>query len=65
MYYIYLFQFNRNNGKQDEDTDMWIAYCAFHLGEYKRAMEVRYTMFALGALQYTQSKNWFCQIELI
>ncbi len=33
-------QFNRNNGKPDEDADMWIAYCAFHLGDYKKAMEV-------------------------
>uniref|UniRef100_A0A673Z2R0 Intraflagellar transport protein 56 n=1 Tax=Salmo trutta TaxID=8032 RepID=A0A673Z2R0_SALTR len=23
-----------------EDADLWLAYCAFHLGDYKRAMEV-------------------------
>ena len=35
------FQFNRSNGKSDEEADLWIAYCAFHLGDYKKAMEVR------------------------
>ena len=33
-------QFNRNNGQTDEEADLWIAYCAFHLGDYKKAMEV-------------------------
>ena len=23
-----------------EDTNLWIGYCAFHLGDYKRALEV-------------------------
>ncbi|XP_074648294.1 intraflagellar transport protein 56-like isoform X2 [Tubulanus polymorphus] len=36
---ITLLEFNRNSGKGNEETDMWVAYCAFHLGDYKRAME--------------------------
>ncbi|KAL4239394.1 Intraflagellar transport protein 56 [Mactra antiquata] len=36
---ITLLEFNRNSGKGDQDTDAWIAYCAFHLADYKRAME--------------------------
>ncbi|KAJ8037008.1 Intraflagellar transport protein 56 [Holothuria leucospilota] len=36
---IVLSEFTRNSGKGSEETDMWVAYCAFHLGEYKRAME--------------------------
>ena len=33
-------QFSRASGTGNEETDMWIAYCAFHLGDYKRSMEV-------------------------
>lgn len=33
-------QFQRNVGERGEDADLWLAYCAFHLGDYKRAMEV-------------------------
>ncbi|CAB1341986.1 unnamed protein product, partial [Coregonus sp. 'balchen'] len=29
----------RNVGERGEDADLWLAYCAFHLGDYKRAME--------------------------
>ncbi|ESO84728.1 hypothetical protein LOTGIDRAFT_221830 [Lottia gigantea] len=36
---ITLLEFNRASGKGNEETDLWIAYCAFHLGDYKRAME--------------------------
>ncbi|KAI8734904.1 intraflagellar transport protein 56 [Biomphalaria glabrata] len=36
---ITLLEFSRNAGKGNEETDLWIAYCAFHLGDYKRAME--------------------------
>jgi len=35
-----LFQFERNSGKGGEENSLWTAYCAFHLGEYKQAMEV-------------------------
>jgi len=33
-------QFERHTGKRSEDNDAWMAYSAFHLGDYKRAMEV-------------------------
>lgn len=33
-------QFKRSIGETEEHTDLWIGYCAFHLGDYKRAMEV-------------------------
>ncbi|CAG2243618.1 DYF13 [Mytilus edulis] len=36
---ITLLEFNRNSGRGNDETDMWIAYCAFHLGDYKRSME--------------------------
>ncbi|KAK7491850.1 hypothetical protein BaRGS_00016869 [Batillaria attramentaria] len=36
---ITLLEFSRASGKGNEEMDMWIAYCAFHLGDYKRAME--------------------------
>ncbi|XP_066489460.1 intraflagellar transport protein 56 isoform X1 [Tiliqua scincoides] len=36
---IALLEFKRHVGAQDEDTDLWIGYCAFHLGDYKRALE--------------------------
>ncbi|XP_020853736.1 intraflagellar transport protein 56 isoform X4 [Phascolarctos cinereus] len=36
---ITLLEFKRHVGEQDEDTDLWIGYCAFHLGDYKRALE--------------------------
>ncbi|XP_045068336.1 intraflagellar transport protein 56 isoform X1 [Coregonus clupeaformis] len=29
----------RKFGERGEDADLWLAYCAFHLGDYKRAME--------------------------
>ncbi|KAI0222218.1 Intraflagellar transport protein 56 [Lamellibrachia satsuma] len=34
-----LLEFDRNSGKGSEETDMWIAYCHFHLGEYQKAMK--------------------------
>lgn len=36
---VTLLEFNRNSGKGGEEVDQWIAYCAFHLGDYKHAME--------------------------
>ncbi|CAE1178741.1 TTC26 [Acanthosepion pharaonis] len=35
-----LLEFNRNSGQKDIDTDLWVAYCLFHLGDYKGAMEI-------------------------
>ncbi|XP_014893139.1 intraflagellar transport protein 56 isoform X1 [Poecilia latipinna] len=34
-----LLEFQRSIGEKHENTDLWICYCAFHLGDYKRAME--------------------------
>ncbi|XP_041093791.1 intraflagellar transport protein 56 isoform X2 [Polyodon spathula] len=34
-----LLEFKRSIGEREEELDLWIAYCAFHLGDYKRAME--------------------------
>ena len=31
-----------DSGKKDE-RDLWIAYCAFHLADYTRALQVRVT----------------------
>uniref|UniRef100_A0A5F9DE38 Intraflagellar transport protein 56 n=1 Tax=Oryctolagus cuniculus TaxID=9986 RepID=A0A5F9DE38_RABIT len=36
---ITLLEFKRQVGEQEEDTNLWIGYCAFHLGDYKRALE--------------------------
>ena len=33
-----LLDFNRNSGKGSPEGDMWLGYCAFHNGDYKRAM---------------------------
>lgn len=46
-----LFQFNRNSGKASEENNLWIAYTAFHLGDYKKSMEVKICYF----VYYTQS----------
>ncbi|NXX92410.1 IFT56 protein, partial [Centropus bengalensis] len=36
---IALLEFQRQVGEQEEDADLWIGYSAFHLGDYKRALE--------------------------
>eukprot|EP00118_Oscarella_pearsei_P016283 m.154107 g.154107 ORF g.154107 m.154107 type:complete len:556 (+) comp38632_c0_seq8:115-1782(+) len=36
---IALLEFNRSTGESSEESDLWLAYCAFHLGDYKKAME--------------------------
>ncbi|XP_054242632.1 intraflagellar transport protein 56 isoform X1 [Indicator indicator] len=36
---ITLLEFKRQVGEQEEDADLWIAYSAFHLGDYKRALK--------------------------
>ena len=33
-----LLEFQRNSGQGNEQTDLWIGYCAFHVGDYKRAL---------------------------
>ncbi|XP_028261002.1 intraflagellar transport protein 56 isoform X2 [Parambassis ranga] len=34
-----LLEFQRSIGEKEDNADLWIGYCAFHLGDYKRAME--------------------------
>ncbi|XP_072129118.1 intraflagellar transport protein 56 [Mobula birostris] len=34
-----LLEFKRHVGEKEDDIDMWMGYCAFHLGDYRRAME--------------------------
>ncbi|CAH8508550.1 unnamed protein product [Dicrocoelium dendriticum] len=34
-----LLEFERSCGTQKTENDLWIAYCAFHLGDYKKAAE--------------------------
>uniref|UniRef100_A0A2K6CTA5 Intraflagellar transport protein 56 n=1 Tax=Macaca nemestrina TaxID=9545 RepID=A0A2K6CTA5_MACNE len=36
---ITLLEFKRHVGEEEEDTNLWLGYCAFHLGDYKRALE--------------------------
>lgn len=33
-------QFEQSIGKSTEFTERWIGFCAFHLGDYKRALSV-------------------------
>ncbi|XP_076027151.1 intraflagellar transport protein 56 isoform X1 [Genypterus blacodes] len=34
-----LLEFQRDIGEKEENADLWIGYCSFHVGNYKRAME--------------------------
>ena len=38
---VTLLEFNRRSGEDDalEDTLMWLGYCAFHVGNYQRAID--------------------------
>ncbi|CAH3039654.1 unnamed protein product [Pocillopora meandrina] len=63
---ITLAEFNRNSGKGSEETNLWIAYTAFHLGDYKKAMEVKFWKDNSYALVKTtdisiNSLNWFTE----
>lgn len=42
LYSFFSTKFKRHVGEQEEDADLWIGYSAFHLGDYKRALEVRW-----------------------
>ena len=33
-------QFVKSTGKAGEDNSQWLAYCAFHSGDYQRAKDV-------------------------
>lgn len=52
-FYSLFLQFSRASGKGNTDTDMWIAYCAFHLGDHKRAMEVNFFFLHFVGKKYT------------
>ncbi|KAG7266118.1 hypothetical protein CRUP_028120 [Coryphaenoides rupestris] len=39
-----LLEFQRDVGEREEHADLWMGYGAFHLGDYKRAMEVYKTL---------------------
>lgn len=36
---ITLLEFHRQTGKGSDESDSWLAYCAFHLADYRQAME--------------------------
>jgi len=35
-----LYQTDDDDDVKDDDRDLWIAYCAFHLADYERALQV-------------------------
>jgi len=35
---VTLLEFERNAGKKDVDTALWVAFCHFHLGDYKKSL---------------------------
>ncbi|XP_071489420.1 intraflagellar transport protein 56-like isoform X1 [Diadema antillarum] len=35
---VTLLEFTRHSGKGSDETDLWLAFCLFHLGDYKQAM---------------------------
>lgn len=37
---ITLLEFQKHTGKATENTDLWIAYCFFHLGQYKKCYDI-------------------------
>ena len=43
-----LLEFNRRVGDVDETTLPWIAYCAFHLGDYRKALDTYEEIEQLG-----------------
>uniref|UniRef100_A0A8D3DZT7 Intraflagellar transport protein 56 n=1 Tax=Scophthalmus maximus TaxID=52904 RepID=A0A8D3DZT7_SCOMX len=46
-----LLEFQRSIGEKEEHADLWIGYCAFHLGDYKRAMEVCFHVCLIECVQ--------------
>lgn len=43
-----LLEFQRDVGEREKHSDLWIGYCAFHLGDYRRAME-EYRSLTVGS----------------
>ena len=54
---ISLLEFQRNSGQGDDTTDLWIGYCAFHVGDYKRAL-LEYE--ALSKKSKPPKEVWIC-----
>ena len=48
---IALLEFQRNSGEGDGDTLLWLGYCAFHLGEFRKALEA-YTSYQVSQLEH-------------
>uniref|UniRef100_A0A8C3I9Z2 Intraflagellar transport protein 56 n=1 Tax=Chrysemys picta bellii TaxID=8478 RepID=A0A8C3I9Z2_CHRPI len=57
---IALLEFKRHVGEQDEDTGLWIGYCAFHLGDYKRALEDYINMIVTQVFTWARCYEKFC-----
>ena len=53
---IALLEFQRNSGEGDGDTLLWLGYCAFHLGEFRKALEA-YTSYQVSQLDYGKFQN--------
>jgi intraflagellar transport protein 56 len=49
-------QFERHSGTSRELGDQWIGYCAFHLGDYKRALKEFQNLTADAAK--TNPEDW-------
>ncbi|CAM9246238.1 unnamed protein product [Ascophyllum nodosum] len=47
---VTLLEFNRRSGEDDalEDTLMWLGYCAFHVGNYQRAIDAYHELESIG-----------------
>ncbi|CAM9313332.1 unnamed protein product, partial [Sphacelaria rigidula] len=47
---VTLLEFNRRSGEEDslEDTLMWLGYCAFHLGNYEKAIDAYQEVESMG-----------------
>ncbi|KAK3853741.1 hypothetical protein Pcinc_039733 [Petrolisthes cinctipes] len=54
---ITLLEFERNSGNSNEQTDQWIGYCAFHLGDYKRSLG-EFEKLTLHHNQQPTPENW-------
>jgi len=55
-----LLEFNKNANKPHKNTDMWIGYCAFHLGDYKKALEVYNVLSKQKSSQQEALLNYAC-----
>ena len=62
-----LLEFNRNSGRGSETVDLWLGYCAFHMGDYKRAMleyealtHAKSRLKMLSSISLARSSIWEC-----